>query len=866
MKIDMIQILKNKGWLVVAAALTIILSACTRDDIAEGAQQAGRAQKINVTVGAGFDADAATRSDVVYNETDKTRTLIFTKGDKLFFNGGIGEPQKDGDLYYYNYKLSGFLPMVEGSLSSDGKSAMFTGDLNLLTPKKIEDVYGTYYVYEKNADATYDFDGKDPISLTTYQDVRLLHENAVENKDYEVSDEELLYVINWAPDVKTLMTTIMVVGSYSEYDAEKKSFKLHNMNGPVFNCTISGLAANTTYQLSYLWTPWEGYDCDEVYPTPIKADAQGEVAFAIFANTSTTNIIKFTPLDSDGHIDDEGEVMKVNLGALDLKDDMVYNVVREAISENYMVDVEVDATSPLAISSAISVALETADGAFPVNFILTGNVVTATGDTDITIPTKNSAGKFINAFLTFKKMPSEAGGTLTIKSEWAGIGSTTEAKNKLTVVLPESEEGINLNIDAPTSTVSLKSSGTATKFKEVVARTAFNTLVVDDDVTVSNAEIKDGVMQINDKGILESWSFGAKANGDQVNILEDGGIEPLLIPRTDAEGNPYNVYQITTEDGNPYYAHSLKIVKDEADYSVVHFYNPSYETIPLKTVVVGDGATLQTNYISMENIVGEGTGVIKYRLTGVPTSYTDDTQYGGEKFYEYNSDMSGVKTVKDITFGQPEIAPDENVIDELNAKKAQGYRMNEPRLNLDVEKEVSGCTFNFNHVFFCPELTLTCPLVKNCKFVHVTHDLDVITIGSDLVEFRIPYDASKESNTFTFDGCEFSAGTKFSGYFFNRDNTWGWDTDNPGDEIHYTGYINFKNCKMGSADFTGETLDFAKNTLGWSFSGTRMVICFNGVETYESVDGGVLKPIGADEPDPGIDAPDGYGEGGDPTK
>lgn len=863
----MIQILKIKGWLVVAAALTIILSACTRDDIAEGAQQTGRARKINVTVGAGFDADAATRSDVVYNETDKTRTLIFTEGDKLFFSGGIGEPLQDGNLYYYNCKISGFLTMVEGSLSSDGKSAMFTGDLNLLTPKKIEDVSDPYYVYEKNAGATYDFEGKDPISLTTYQNVRLLHENTVENKDYEVSDEGLLYVADWAADVKTLMTTKMNVGSYSEYDAEKKSFKLHNMSGPVFNCTISGLAANTTYELSYTWSPWEGYEWEDCFPTPIKADAQGIVAFAIFGYTSTTNIINFTPLDSDGKIDDEGEVMKVNLGALDLKDDMVYNVVREAISENYMVDVEVDATSPLAISSAISVALETADAAFPVNFILTGNVATATGDTDITIPTKNSAGKFINACLTFKKMPSEAGGTLTIKSDWAGIGSTTEAKNKLTVVLPESEEGINLNIDAPTSTVSLKSSGTATKFKEVVARTAFNTLVVDDDVTVSNAEIKDGVVKVNDKGILESWSFGAKANGDQVYILSDGGIEPLVIPRTDAEGRNIDVYQITTEDGQPYYAHSLKIVKDEADYSVVWFGNASHEAIPLKTVVVGDGATLQTNYIAMENIVGEGTSVIKYRFTGPPTSYTDDTQYGGEKFYEYNSDMTGVKTVKGITFSQPEFALEEDVVDELNAKKAEGYKMNEPHLNMDVEKEISGCTFNYNHVFFCPEYTLTCPLVKNCKFMHVSHDLDVITIGSDLVEFRIPYDASKESNTFTFDGCQFSAGTKFSGYFFNRNNTWGWDTDKSDGQIHYTGYINFKNCKRGSADFTGEALDFVKNALGWSFLGTRMVICFNGVETYESVDGGELKAIGSGEPKPTTIGPSGgYVNGGDPTK
>lgn len=334
MKFNMIQILKNKGWLVVTAALTIILSACTRDNIAESAQQqAGRAQKITVTVGAGFDADAATRSDVVYNETDKTRTLIFTKGDKLFFYGGLGEPLQDGDQYYYIYKLSGFLTMVEGSLSSDGKSAVFTGDLNLLSPKKIDADYYSYYEYEKNADATYDFEGKDPISLTTYQDVRLMHENTVENKDYEVSDEDLDYILDWAADVKTLMTTKMNVGSYSEYDAEKKSFKLHNMSGPVFNCTISGLAANTTYQLSYLMNLWDDYVYEEIFPTPIKADAQGTVAFAIFAYPGATNVINFTPLDSDGNVDEEGKVMEVNLGALDLKDNMVYNISRTATTE-----------------------------------------------------------------------------------------------------------------------------------------------------------------------------------------------------------------------------------------------------------------------------------------------------------------------------------------------------------------------------------------------------------------------------------------------------------------------------------------------------------------------------------------------------
>lgn len=846
LKLTMIKILKKQGWLVVAAALIIVLSACTKEDMVNGAQaQTDAAQIINVTVGAGFDTNASTRSAVVYNESDKTRTLIFTKGDKLFFTGTLGEEQQDGDYSYYKYKVAGFLTMVEGSLSEDGKSAKFTGDLYLLTPKKIDE----YYVYEKNTNATYDFNGKDPISLTTTNEVYLVHEDAVKKKDYEATDEYVFFGFDWAVDVNTLMTTKMSVGCRDGYNAEKKSFKLTHMGGPVLNCNIDGLTANTTYQMSYVWSPFEGTEWATPYDSPIKADASGKATFAIFAISPSplTNTIKFTPLNSDGEVDEGGETFLVNLGPQNLENNKVYNISRTARPEGYVVNIEVDATSPLEVSSVIAAALKTADASFPVNFILTGIVTTASGNTDIKIPTKNGAGKAIDVCLTFSKMPSDAAGTLAIKTDQAGAATTT-ATNKLSVFFPENEKGINLNIDAPTSTISLKAaSGKVAKFKEVVARTAFNTLVVDDNVVVENAEIKDGVVQINDEGFLESWSFGAKSNGDQVSILEDGGIEPLMIPRTDEYGNTNDVYQITRANGEPYYAHSLKIVKDEADYSIVWFGNASHEAIPLKTVVVGDGATLQTNYIAMENIVGEGTAQIKYRRTGLP-DFTDDTQYNGLKFYEYNSDMSGVKTVKDITFAQPEIATDEYFINELNAKIAEGYRMHEPRLNMDVESEISGCTFLYNHVFFCQEYFLTCPLVKNCKFVHVNHELDVIPIENDLVEFRIPYDPSKDSNTFTFDGCEFSDDTKFFGYFFNRDNTWGWDTDNPDDQIHYTGYVNFNNCKIGGIDFTGDDLSFVKHF--WINSGTKIVISFNGVPKYEvlpewdsDTGGNVISPI-----------------------
>ncbi len=495
--------------------------------------------------------------------------------------------------------------------------------------------------------------------------------------------------------------------------------------------------------------------------------------------------------------------------------------------------IEVDATSPSAVSTAIAGAVGPVEAGFPVTIELTGAIATSSNDKTITVPTKNTADEPIDVNLNFSSVPSEEGGILAIKTDQAESEPTT-ATNKMAITMPESETGIDLNIDAPTTTVTLQSATAATDntytYREVTARTAFNTLVVDDGAKLNNAEIEDGTVQVNDNGILESWSFGAKTNGDQVYIKEDGGIEPLMIPRTDEWGNTIEVPQIANKDGEPYYAHSLKIVKDEADYSIVWFGNAGNGPIPLKTVVVGDGATLQTNYIAMEHIVGEGTSQIKYRFTFMPTFYTNEADYdygGDDKYYEYNSDMVGVKTVKGITFDQPEIAPEEWYQPILQDSIAKGYKMHEPRLNLDVSDEIDGCTFNYNHVYICQEHTLNCPSIKNCKFVHVEHGMDVLRYDeNDIVEVRIPYDSSKASNSITFENCEFSAGTKFIGNFFGN---FGFDDE----DIHYTGYVNFKNCKRGGTDFTGDSMDFVKEF--HAVTGTKIIISFNDTPKYEAV-------------------------------
>ena len=335
----MIQILKTQGWLVVAAALTIGLSACTSDDFVTGEQQlASGAKGLTVTVGAGFADDASTRSAVVYDNTAKTRTLTFTEGDRLFVQGTVGEMQMDENyMSYYEGIFYGLLTMVEGSLSQDSKSAKFTGDLTILTPKNVNGMYE----YEKNVNAIDEFEGKDPLSMSPNVMAYLVHKDAVEDKDFFVDVMEPItsfwnisfcYQRDWASDANTLMTTKIEVGNYEDaYDAEKKSFKLVTNSGPIFNCAISGLKPSTSYHLYYYSNPeWFG----DPFLTPIKADASGKTSFAFFGYNQDHYYLKFEPLTADGEVDADGDVMYVNLGTKELNNMTVYNITKTATTDS----------------------------------------------------------------------------------------------------------------------------------------------------------------------------------------------------------------------------------------------------------------------------------------------------------------------------------------------------------------------------------------------------------------------------------------------------------------------------------------------------------------------------------------------------
>ena len=108
--------------LTIAAALMMNLTACTTDDvIKEEAVQPTSKQGIHITVGAGLgDGDGTTRTAVT--QEGKTRTLTFTEGDRLYVTGWP-TADKEGDK-----QLACYLTIDAMSISTDGKSASFSGD------------------------------------------------------------------------------------------------------------------------------------------------------------------------------------------------------------------------------------------------------------------------------------------------------------------------------------------------------------------------------------------------------------------------------------------------------------------------------------------------------------------------------------------------------------------------------------------------------------------------------------------------------------------------------------------------------------------------------------------------------------------
>ena len=316
------------GWLVVAAALTIGMTACSTDDNMAD-EQTKAVSTVHVTVGAGIDGDATTRSNVT--DDGGKRRLVFTAGDKLFVYASV-----TADYYYF---LAGTLSIVASSIDADGKTASFSGDLQV-------------YNFEGSTPvpSSYPFTDADPLNECKDHKASLIAKDMVDGCytienywNYKHDYTKSIVVDDPAdPDddcVSTLMKTALKVQSYKSYQTEyygdpgPKMFRGF-MGFPILDCTISGLQSGKEYTVTLLEDNYEsdynshsGSKFSLTYATPVTATG-GSVHFAISLDIGNAQSGMYWSLKLEGG----GGTRYVMLGHKDegLVTNKVYRVNRAA--------------------------------------------------------------------------------------------------------------------------------------------------------------------------------------------------------------------------------------------------------------------------------------------------------------------------------------------------------------------------------------------------------------------------------------------------------------------------------------------------------------------------------------------------------
>lgn len=247
MKKNIIHLL---SMLTIAALLTPLTTACSSDELDPpfSLSTPKGASKVHVSVGAGISGDA-TRSAVDY--TSGVRTLQFTAGDKLY----VYAPTTNTGLN--DSFLNGILTVKDGSISADGTSAKFEGDLYYYEWDQIKFRY---------IDASLSFfsTASDPLAecVTANVKAQLIHDGTESYFEYETNSGHPNFLSNGhysyngellSTSVEDFMSKRLIVTAHG-YDATNHRFDLaaedYNAANALFNCTINGLPASKSYNVS----------------------------------------------------------------------------------------------------------------------------------------------------------------------------------------------------------------------------------------------------------------------------------------------------------------------------------------------------------------------------------------------------------------------------------------------------------------------------------------------------------------------------------------------------------------------------------------------------------------------------------------
>ena len=271
---------------------------------------------------------------------------------------------------------------------------------------------------------------------------------------------------------------------------------------------------------------------------------------------------------------------------------------------------------------------------------VTSSLESTSGANEITVPLTNGSKvklNFTNSITTTTP--------LTIKSESTAT-TPSASKNELTIELSSSSNGkaIDINLDMPETSVTLKATSGSVVYNVIVANTAINTLYIEKGVTIKYLQVKGGRVIVKDGGAIETYVHSS--DGYLMKISSDG-VEPKYLPGVTADGqedweNP--VREITKENGNPYYCQNLKVIKGSEEITYIE-HDIDIDNL-FKKLIIGDGAAV--NYkngedIRIETIEGEGQARFLYGVSYLDYE-TDEMLYYG------NIDLYFVKNLSGVTF------------------------------------------------------------------------------------------------------------------------------------------------------------------------------------------------------------------------
>ena len=414
-------------------------------------------------------------------------------------------------------------------------------------------------------------------------------------------------------------------------------------------------------------------------------------------------------------------------------------------------------------------------------------------------------------------------------------GSYGTAINKVAFNFPAGTSNIDLNVNMPKSSVTIKPTSGSLGINELSAKTAWTTMYIESGVTVNWLDLRGGNVVIKN---------GGKINGvesTRLDVYPDGltfkGVSwywddekqqsykvetPYLVKDSLRTSTSYT-------DKDFYMVQNGKLLAQEnGDYSTFSTWGTEAKVSadPFE-IIIPDGVKAWTwknwngdynkqNWPSV-NVTGEGNATFMYN--------GGEDEKGKINLYNNGIDLSSINKLTNVTVDFTHALvwnSDDSKYEVLEVDTASNnYKWT--NINLPINSE--NCTFNAKRFFMANNLAdgIVSSTHKNSIFNSLKNDQNYT------FEAYFPAQNDKrKSFTLAFDTCEFDQ-VKF-GSGFNGDGETTKD---------YKGYISFANSKIG-----GKAVSKTTDMIAWAWPWTDGETV--KAETFFTIDGVNYKPIEKD--------------------